>query len=61
MLEQGRPQPVREDVASGMEARLTALEDAVAELRHFISSEQRPDLTVLVRDSTAAAVYPDTE
>jgi hypothetical protein len=61
MLEQGRPQPVREDVASGMEARLTALEDAIAELRHFISSEQRPDLTVLARDSTAAAVYPDTE
>ena len=37
MLEQGQPQTGPEDAASGLEARVTEVEDAVAKLRHFIS------------------------
>ena len=55
MLEQGRPQPRPEDATSGLEAPLTTLEGAVAELRHFISSEDWPDLTVVAHSESAVA------
>jgi hypothetical protein len=47
LMEGGHPNPVRAH-SSGIEDRVAAVEDAVAELRHFITPQDRPDLTALV-------------
>jgi hypothetical protein len=49
LMEGGRPNPVHAH-PSGIEARLAAVENAVAELRHFITPQDRPDLTALVHE-----------
>jgi hypothetical protein len=55
MLEQGRRPGTTEDRPTdpALEGRLAAVESAVAELRHFITAEDRPDLSALARGGAA--------